>query len=320
MGVFYSLNYIDGLTFLVGHSQKTLNLYGLLACILLFLIYRNTLMYIVLSATVVLCLGGLARYYLATPNDGLYLDSLPFLIIGCSIEVIIFAFGLNYKANLEFKENYRLREEALINKIKALRAQINPHFIFNALGSIQHLILEKKNTSALKYLTKFSRLMRSVLESSIETNIPLSEEIKMLKDYLELESLRFNNSFTYNIQIDDSLDEAEIEVPSMVLQPFVENALIHGLLPKKKGTKELLVQFKAEGQQLLCIVDDSGVGRQSANNKAHNSYRQKKSRGLEVTKQRLESLGVTQNPIQIVDKFDDDNRPLGTTVIIKIPL
>ncbi len=320
MMVFYSYDYLDGLNYITGFLMKIVYALSIIVMAYIIINAKNALAYFIGFASIAFLTGHLSHAYYADTNDGLLLNSRYYLLIGASIEIIIFAFGLNYKANLEFRENYRLREEALINKIKALRAQINPHFIFNALGSIQYQILNNQNPSALDYLTKFSRLMRNVLESSIETNIPLGEEIEMLKDYLELESLRFNNSFTYNIQVDENLDETDIEVPSMVLQPFVENALIHGLLPKKEGAKELVIQFKTNGQQLLCIVDDSGLGRQSAKNKTRIYPKEKKSRGLEVTRQRLESLGSTQDPIQIIDKFDDDNRPLGTTVIIKIPI
>lgn len=320
IGFFYSFNYIDGLVFLVGYCPKLLNLYGLFACILLFLIYRGTLMYIVLTATMVLCLAFLARYYLADPKDGLYIDSLKYTVVGASIEVVIFAFGLNYKSYLEFRENYMLREEVLINKIKALRAQINPHFIFNALSSIQHLVLNNNNPSALNYLTKFSRLMRNVLESSIKTNILLSEEIKILKDYLGLESLRFNNSFTYDILIDEHLNEHEHEIPSMILQPFVENAIVHGLLPKKEGIKKLLISFKKEGDNIVCEIDDTGVGRYVAIKNQCHYKKERKSRGLEVTKRRLESMGAGLKNIEIIDKFDEFSQPTGTRVIVKIPL
>lgn len=156
---------------------------------------------------------------------------LYYIIIGRCI----FAFGLLYKIHLEFRENLMLQQRALFEKTRALRAQINPRFIFNSLSAIQHLVSVKKIESALKYLNKFSRFTRNVLESSMEINIPLAEEIKILEDYLSLELLRFANSFSYNITIDEAIDPEEIEIPPMILQPFVENALIHGLLPKNPG-------------------------------------------------------------------------------------
>ena len=114
-----------------------------------------------------------------------------------------------------------LQQRALFEKTRALRAQINPRFIFNSLSAIQHLVSVKKIESALKYLNKFSRLTRNVLESSMEINILLTDEIKMLEDYLSLEPLRFDNSFSYNITIDEAIDPAAIEIPPMILQEII---------------------------------------------------------------------------------------------------
>jgi len=244
MGTFYVLDYDQGLIFIVSYGPKMVSLYAIVGCILLPFGHKNTLIYVVILATAALALGSLARYYLATAYDGLYLNSLHYMIFGSSVEIIIFAFGLNYKANIEFREGFRLKEEALVNKIKALRAQMNPHFIFNALGSIQYLILQENNSSALAYLSKFSRLTRNVLESSIEDHATLEEETKMLRDYLELESLRFDNTFSYRLEVEEDIIPGEIEIPFMISQPFVENAIIHGLLPKEARTKELLIYFQ----------------------------------------------------------------------------
>ena len=213
-----------------------------------------------------------------------------------------------------------LQQRALFEKTRALRAQINPHFIFNSLSAIQHLVSVKKIESALKYLNKFSRLTRNVLESSMEINIPLADEIKILEDYLSLEPLRFDNSFSYNITIDEAIDPEEIEIPSIILQPFVENALIHGLLPKKSGPKQLDIIFNTDNNYLICTVDDTGVRRLAANERPHIYQNEKKSRGLEVTKLRLQSLGESKDAITIVDKYDENNHPMGTKVIVRIPL
>ncbi|MEX0315674.1 MAG: sensor histidine kinase [Allomuricauda sp.] len=240
--------------------------------------------------------------------------------IACSLEILIFSFGLGYKVYSEITEKFRLQKEALIYKAKALRAQMNPHFIFNALSSIQYLIINKKNPVAIDYLGKFSRLARNTLESSFETKATLDEEIKMLKDYLELESLRFDNTFSYNISVDSSLYGSEIEIPFMITQPFVENAIIHGLLPKKALDKKLKVNFRKKENFLECEIDDNGVGRRTAKQRLHIYQKEKKSRGLEVTKQRLESIGAKPENLQIIDKVDNDDNALGTKVIIKIPV
>lgn len=152
----------------------------------------------------------------------------------------------------------------------------------------------------------------------MEINIPLAEEIKILEDYLSLEPLRFDNSFSYNITIDEAIDPEEIEIPPMILQPFVENALIHGLLPKKSGPKQLDIIFNTDNNYLICTVDDTGVRRLAANERPHIYQNEKKSRGLEVTKLRLQSLGESKDAITIVDKYDENNHPMGTKVIVRI--
>ena len=289
--------------------------------LLAYLVYiaKSALAYFVAFATLSLCLSALARMIFAQTDDGLYLDSFYFIIIGCSIEIIIFAFGLNYKARRELLENFMLKEKAYISKTKELRAQINPHFIFNSLSSIQYLITNNNKASALKYLSKFSRLTRNVLESSIEPEILLVEEIKMLNDYLELESLRFKNTFKYTITVSPDVNPNSIEIPILIIQPFVENAILHGLLNKKNAEKILAIHFKKESEFLICEIDDNGIGRDAAE-KTTRIFK-KKSRGLQVTKERLEmfnKLNDNTNNISIIDKTDKEGRSLGTKVIIKI--
>ena len=260
------------------------------------------------------------HFYKNIDSDPLFYNNKIYFIIGTSIEIVIFAFGLVYKIFTEHLDKINFQQQATLNKNKALRAQINPHFIFNSLSSIQHLVTSNDRVSAIKYLSKFSSLTRSILESSIETNVLLSEEVKMLQNYLELESLRFDEVFNYSISVDQNIDSDAIEMPSMLLQPFVENSIIHGLLPKQHGDKTLSVNFKKKDQMLLCEVDDNGIGREIASKKTHIHKRNKKSRGLEVTKQRLEALNNTKDSIEIIDKTDNSGNALGTKVIVKIPI
>ncbi|WP_190810480.1 sensor histidine kinase [Flagellimonas sp. S3867] len=285
----------------------------------IFLFNKNLLTTFFILGSVTFMVGVGCFFYLDTDSDPLNYNKL-YIIIGSILEITIFALGLTYKIFMENTERLKFQEEAFINKTKALRAQINPHFIFNSLNSIQHLITKNNKVSALKYLSKFGRLTRNILESSFETNAKLDDEIKLLTDYLELESLRFDNAFTYKIQIDEALIPEEIEMPFMILQPFVENAIIHGLLPKKGDNKELLIRLKKESDFMVCEVEDNGVGRQMAKLRLHIYQKEKKSRGLEVTKQRLESIGENPENLQIIDKVDEENNPLGTKVIIRIPI
>lgn len=259
-------------------------------------------------------------FYLIGALGFLFFGQRYYMISGSIIEIFVFAAGLTFKIQEENKEKLLLQQEAFLNKTKALRAQINPHFIFNSLSSIQHLVTKNDRVSAIKYLSKFSNLTRSILESSIETNALLSEEIKMLHNYLELEALRFDDAFSYKINIDDAIDTNAIEIPSMLLQPFIENAIIHGLLPKQEGDKIVTINFNINNQVLHCEIDDNGIGREAASKRGHIHKRDKKSRGLEVTKQRLEALTGTKDNIQIIDKEDGSGNTLGTKIIITIPI
>ncbi len=270
---------------------------------------RNRFVYITLLGSFFLTIG--AILFRVTGNSS-------YLIVFMCIELIVFGLGLLYKVRLIDIERNQIRIEAEINKRKALRAQINPHFIFNALGSIQGFITQNNRVSALKYLSKFARLTRNILESSIETNVVLKDEIKMLEDYLDLESLRFENAFDYHIHVDEDIDIDNVEIPFMILQPFVENAIVHGLLPKKEESRKLEVNFHKKDKAIICEIDDNGVGRQHKE-KSQYSKSKKKSRGLEITKQRLENLGLSDEPLKIVDKLDSEQRPLGTKVIVKVP-
>lgn len=315
IGIFYSVDTVS----IVMYSYEFTCAIALIAIIYLFLTSKNLLGRIIALASFAYSMGPLLRIYFVEPEDGLYLDGTYYLILGVSLEMVIFVFGLNYKFHLELRENFQLQQEAFVSKTKALRAQINPHFIFNSLSSIKHLVLQKDNRNAVKYLSKFSRLSRNILESSIETNATLSEEVKMLEDYLELESLRFDNAFSYTIKVDDVLNVDLIELPSMILQPFVENAIVHGLLPKEGADKKLSISFMSEDDQILCEVEDNGVGRTRAKQRRHIYQKDKKSRGLEITKLRLASIVDNEDYLQIIDKVDENNVALGTKVIIKIP-
>ncbi|MCX2678443.1 histidine kinase [Galbibacter sp. EGI 63066] len=245
-----------------------------------------------------------------------------YLKMGVLAEITIFLLGLGYKIRMENEEKTQLQEVAIQNYRKLLRSQLDPHFIFNSLNSIQHLITTNKRVSAIKYLNKFSRLMRQTMENSIENNILLSEEIQFLNTYIQLESLRFDNSFKYKISVDKNIRPNHIEVPQLMIQPFVENAILHGLLNKKEVEKHLDISFSEKGIFLECIIDDNGIGRK-ASGQLKRFQKNRKSRGMEVTQKRISSLFYDQTDkklLTITDKTDAKGNPTGTTVVLKIPL
>jgi sensor histidine kinase YesM len=205
-------------------------------------------------------------------------------------------------------------------EMKALRAQMNPHFVFNSLSSIQESVVTGKTDAASKYLSKFSRLIRLILENSGKQFIPLKAEVDSLTLYLELESFRFEN-FTYTISIDPLIDAAVTMVPSMVIQPFVENALKHGL-SRKKEDKHLKIDIRKEQGQVVATVEDNGIGRAKAEEMKSLEKKDHHSMGIEITKERLQLLGQ-QTMVQatvITDLYNSAGNACGTLVKIILPV
>jgi ligand-binding sensor domain-containing protein len=203
---------------------------------------------------------------------------------------------------------------------KALRLQMNPHFIFNSLNSIQSFVLANQTDQAVTYLSRFSQLMRLMLNNSLESIIPLSDELDALKYYLELEMLRFENKFAYEIVIDPQVDEEFTGVPPMIFQPYVENAIIHGLINKKtKGHIKIEIQNFQEG--IRCIITDDGIGRKKADEIKRSGGLNTASRGMMITKERLEianrSIKNTYS-VKVTDLKTEDGKPSGTRVMIFI--
>ncbi|MFN8283286.1 MAG: two-component regulator propeller domain-containing protein [Chitinophagales bacterium] len=204
-------------------------------------------------------------------------------------------------------------------KLKALVAQMNPHFIFNCMNSIQAMILSDQNMQASTYLTKLSRLVRSVLENSVKTFIPLHDVIENLKLYLELESLRFDQQFNYDFRT-EGVDVYAIEMPSMLIQPYVENAIWHGLL-KKVGEKNIHIHFYKNYNYLICEITDDGIGRVKAGEL--NLKKQHKSLGTIITQEMFDTLHKikdTDYSVDIIDLYDEQNLPIGTKVIVRMEL
>jgi LytS/YehU family sensor histidine kinase len=205
-------------------------------------------------------------------------------------------------------------------EMQALRAQMNPHFVFNCLSSINRFILKNETEAASDYLTKFSRLIRMVLTHSRQTFITLDQELEMLRLYLDMERLRFKDSFDYSIRFTNSIDAGAIYVPPMLLQPFAENAIWHGLM-HKDGQRELEIELSVDDKTVTCMITDNGIGRaRAAELKSKAAYKQK-SMGLEITTQRLALLNINGNQqtfFTIEDLTNDDGKAEGTQVILKI--
>ncbi len=204
---------------------------------------------------------------------------------------------------------------------QALRAQMNPHFIFNTLSSIQHYISNNDTDAALKYLSKFAKLMRRIMDNSKQQVIAVAEEINALDLYLELEVMRFDKKFEYHIIIDPQIDQAYDRIPSMLIQPYVENAILHGLLPKQ-GNGKITITLIKQNDTILCTIEDNGIGRESSMEFKKNRVQQHKSMGMSITKERLDILNSSLNSTiyaEIIDLFED-GKASGTKVRLVIPL
>jgi len=218
------------------------------------------------------------------------------------------------------RTNAELQRQATELEMQALRAQMNPHFIFNCLSSINRFILKNESEPASDYLTKFSRLIRMVLNNSKKTFISLEDELEMLRLYLEMERLRFQYSFEYNITFKNEIDPENIFIPPLLLQPFAENAIWHGLM-HKQDHGHLDIELSLEKKILTCMITDDGVGRNKAANIKSKSAEKQKSMGLQITTERLALLNKdteVKTFFKIEDITDNEGNAAGTRVILKI--
>lgn len=204
----------------------------------------------------------------------------------------------------------------------SLRSQMNPHFIFNSLNSIRHQIITEKNEEAEKYLVKFARLVRWILENSESHYITLKDELMALSLYLELESKRFDDKFDYKLNIDPAINPAVMEVPGIIIQPFVENAIWHGLMQKKESGTVTINVSKTESNLVIIITDD-GIGREKALEIKSKTGQIKKSMGVKITTARIDVIRRLYNiscSVKIEDLKDDNGEAKGTRVILTLPL
>lgn len=211
-----------------------------------------------------------------------------------------------------------IREQALIFRQQALASQMNPHFVFNTLNTIQALVLKEEKTKALDMFSSFATLLRKSLENSTERFIPFSEEIKMLTLYFQLEEIRFEGNLSYQIVLANNVDPDTLSVPAMLIQPLAENALVHGLR-RKAGACSVEVRFRFAQKQLICEIDDNGVGRAASAKKQSG----RTSAGTSITRDRLRVIGEMQNEtyaFEIIDKTDPETgNALGTLVRFTMP-
>lgn len=220
------------------------------------------------------------------------------------------------------REKMELYKKATEMEMRFLTAQMNPHFTFNAMNSVQHFMLNNDPIQAQKYLAKYSKLIRKILENNMEDFVYISKEIELLEIYMDIENLRFSEKFSYSIDLPESITSENILIPPMLLQPYIENAIWHGLFKKPKGeTGHISITFQLVDDKIKCVIEDNGIGRKkSAENKESN--KKHRSLGMLITRQRMKHLhseNHVNTNIIITDINDNEGNPSGTKVEIWLP-
>ncbi|MFI5131691.1 MAG: histidine kinase [Chitinophagales bacterium] len=231
-------------------------------------------------------------------------------------------FRLRLERSEKEKQLAELHQQKSELEMQALRSQMNPHFIFNSLNSINRFILQNNRAQASEYLTKFSKLVRLILQNSQATLIPLESELESMQLYLDLEALRFDHHFDYKISVPKDLDVSALKVPPLIIQPYAENAIWHGLMHKEEKGR-LDIEISQEDDWLFFKIADDGIGRKQAAAMASKSATRHKSMGLRITAERIAAIqgqGSGGSAVTINDLVATDGSAAGTEIIIKLPV
>lgn len=247
-------------------------------------------------------------------------------IISCIFLIVLLFFVIirliTIRIKKKEKEKNRINNLIVEYQLTALQAQMNPHFIFNAINSIHSFILENETQAAYDYLAKFAKLVRMVLNNAKERTITLEKEIELLKIYVELEQMRFENKFDIEYIVDNEIDISKHELPPMLIQPYVENAIWHGLMPLNKTRKgKLKVEIKKTESYVIIVVEDNGIGR--ARSKEIRKSSEHTSLGMELTENRIRVMNsISENGkamIVVIDLQNENKEACGTRVEVYVP-
>jgi LytS/YehU family sensor histidine kinase len=223
----------------------------------------------------------------------------------------------------------RQQEEKLLSRRMAemehmaLQSQMNPHFIFNCLNSIQQYIFNQDIFAANKYITGFSKLIRETLHNSSRSFISISDEVSYLSAYLSLEKLRFKEKMDYSIEVAPDIDQHTVVIPPMLIQPYVENSMRHGLRHKTSGKGYIRIKMEQSADSLTITVEDNGIGRERAAGYKTDQHIEYQSRGMTLTAERISMMNVLHGEgigIEVIDLKDEQDRATGTRVIVRFPL
>ncbi len=251
-------------------------------------------------------------------------NSLLIAVLISLLLAIIIGFFIYRNADAKEKRTEAtLKQKIAEIKMQVLRTQMNPHFIFNSLNGIENFMMQNEKRLASDYLNKFTRLIRTILDSSLNELIPVAKDMEALQLYIDLQQLRFNNKFTYTSYVNPQIVDGDYKVPSLIIQPFVENAIEHGIAHSERTDCTLSVTAAINGSHLLYVIEDNGIGRQQAAEYNQQNKRQHKSLGIAITEDRIRIFNGTEkgaSDIVITDLYDSNNEPCGTRVDVKIKL
>ncbi len=305
-----------------------LSIFGLFAFyIIITKIKSDSAMYFVIATSIHIVFANITYIELFIGTEPFYrigVESKLFIYIGLILQAIIFSVIIgsiikkieDKSKNAEVRLAIKLKEMEEL-KMAALQSQMNPHFVFNSLNSINNFVIKSEVEKASDYITKFSKIIRVILNSSSSPTSTLSEELEILALYVKLEKMRVNGGFNYIVNVDDKLSLQNIKVPTLFLQPFIENAIWHGIM-KLEGEKKIELTIKEEDGNVVCIVEDNGIGINKAKELSHMSQK-RKFFGAEATENRIRMLHQNKD-VRILTKDISSNTKTGTQVSIKFPL
>jgi LytS/YehU family sensor histidine kinase len=244
------------------------------------------------------------------------------LCIAFGLLIIIIVAAYVWLRRVRIKTTRKVQEERQVNLLKhqAMNSLMSPHFIFNSLTSIQNYINLNDSLRASEYLAKFSRLIRMIIEKAAQSDIVLHEELTRLNYYLDLEKERFKGKFDFFVTVDEDVNTLEIKIPNMIIQPYAENSIIHGILPKHEHGN-LYIRFKKDGEHtLLIIIEDDGIGFNKAKENAKAGHKSLGTRTIENILELNTKLTGKKQKVEIIDKLDLPNPEQGTRITITLQL
>lgn len=308
----FSMRYGWMETYVIQAERYFMITFSLIAYFHILLTYKKKVVLFLLTGSLFFLAGGVLA---------MFLHHIKYMMLGAAIEVFIFSLGMGYRIKV-VEQNRRIIENDM-NKLRltALQAQMNPHFIFNSLNSVRAYIISNETKSASDFLNKFARLIRLILHYSSKDTISLKEELEAITLYVELEQMRYRENFGFILKVDEGMDTKNFLIPPLILQPYIENAIIHGLAPKS-GEKELMVEILRCGPVLCCTIRDNGVGRMYSNHARSKIQPQHKPVAMELTRKRLElSENGNQGSGNIeINDLMQEGQPAGTEVRLKLPV